>query len=52
MSSGVGPVPQYEMTIAVEAFRRHRSEDEATKVTEAKFTFVAIDENRKSRPLP
>ena len=39
------------MTIAVEAFRRHRSEEEATKVTEAKFTFVAIDDAGKPRPV-
>ena len=39
------------MTIAVEAWRRPRHVDEASKVTEAKFTFVAIDENGKPRPI-
>jgi len=44
-------VGRTSMTIAVEAFRRHRSEDTATKVTEAKFTFVAIDDNGKPRAV-
>jgi acyl-CoA thioesterase YciA len=39
------------MTIAVEAWRRHRDEEEAVKVTEAKFTFVAIDDNGRPRPI-
>ena len=39
------------MTIAVEAWRRHRHEEEMFKVTEASFTFVAIDEDRRPRPL-
>ena len=44
-------VGRTSMTIAVEAYRRHRSEDTATKVTEAKFTFVAIDDAGKPRPV-
>ena len=44
-------VGRTSMTIAVEAYRRHRSEDTATKVTEAKFTFVAIDDNGNPRPV-
>jgi len=44
-------VGRTSMTIAVVAFRRHRSEEEATKVTEAKFTFVAIDDAGKPRPV-
>jgi len=44
-------VGRTSMTIAVEAFRRHRSEEEATKVTEAKFTFVAIDDAGKPRAV-
>ena len=44
-------VGRTSITIAVEAFRRHRSEDTATKVTEAKFTFVAIDDNGKPRAV-
>jgi acyl-CoA thioesterase YciA len=44
-------VGRTSITIAVEAFRRHRSEETATKVTEAKFTFVAIDDNGNPRPV-
>lgn len=39
------------MTIAVEAWRRHRHEIEAIKVTEAVFTFVGVDDNGRSRPV-
>ena len=39
------------MTIAVEAWRRHRHEDLAVKVTEATFTFVAVDTNNRPRPV-
>ncbi len=38
--------------VFVEAWRRRRDGAAANKVTEGTFTFVAIDENRKSRPLP
>ncbi|MEA1675010.1 acyl-CoA thioesterase [Nitrospirillum sp. BR 11163] len=40
------------MRIEVEAWRRSRDADDTNKVTEALFTFVAIDENRRPRPLP
>jgi len=40
------------MTIRVEAWRRSRTEESEYKVTEATFTFVAIDENRKPRLVP
>jgi acyl-CoA thioesterase YciA len=40
------------MRIAVEAWRRARDAEAASKVTEATFTFVAIDEDRRSRALP
>jgi acyl-CoA thioesterase YciA len=40
------------MTIAVEAWRRHRHEEDMHKVTEASFTFVAIDPERKPRAVP
>lgn len=40
------------MKIAVEAWRRHRESEGSVKVTEALFTYVAIDENRRPRPLP
>ncbi len=39
------------MTIAVEAWRRARHQDEASKVTEAKFTFVAIDDHGRPRAV-
>jgi acyl-CoA thioesterase YciA len=39
------------MTIAVEAWRRLRDEDHAAKVTEANFTFVAIDGHGRPRPF-
>jgi acyl-CoA thioesterase YciA len=37
--------------IEVEAWRRHRHEEKRVKVTEAIFTFVAIDENGRPRPV-
>ncbi len=40
------------MKIEVEAWRRSRIAEETVKVTEALFTFVAIDETRRPRPLP
>jgi len=39
------------LTIAVEAWRRHRHEDTSVKVTEATFTFVAVDMNNRPRPV-
>jgi acyl-CoA thioesterase YciA len=44
-------VGRTSITIAVEAYRRQRNEDTATKVTEAKFTFVAIDDNGNPRAV-
>ncbi|MFG1346245.1 acyl-CoA thioesterase [Xanthobacter autotrophicus DSM 431] len=40
------------MRIEVEAWRRARASEETTKVTEAVFTFVAIDETGRPRPIP
>ena len=41
------------MKIEVEAWRRARDSEDTVKVTEAIFTFVAIDhETRRPRPLP
>lgn len=40
------------LRIEVEAWRRARASEETMKVTEAVFTFVAIDENGRPRPLP
>ncbi|MBW4023889.1 MAG: acyl-CoA thioesterase [Proteobacteria bacterium] len=39
------------MKITVEAERRTRYQTETIPVTKAVFTFVAIDENRKPRPI-
>ena len=40
------------MTIEVEAWRRGRHTDEAYKVTQARFVFVAIGEDRQPRRVP
>jgi acyl-CoA thioesterase YciA len=40
------------LTIRVEAWRRSRTDDIRNKVTEATFTFVATDENRRPRIVP
>jgi acyl-CoA thioesterase YciA len=44
-------VGRSSMTIAVEAWRRHRHEEVEVKVTEATFTFVAVDQNNRPRPV-
>ena len=44
-------VGRTSMTIAVEAWRRARHQEDATKVTEAKFTFVAIDDHGRPRAV-
>jgi acyl-CoA thioesterase YciA len=44
-------VGRTSMTIEVEAWRRHRHEEAMHKVTQASFTFVAIDEHRQPRPI-
>ena len=45
-------VGRSSMKIQVEAWQRDRDSDQTAKVTEACFTFVAIDEDRKPRPVP
>ncbi|AXU20698.1 acyl-CoA thioesterase [Novosphingobium sp. THN1] len=40
------------MTIDVETWRRARTGEDRQKVTQARFFFVAIDDERKPRPLP
>lgn len=40
------------MRIEVEAWRRERASEETFKVTEATFTFVAIDEAGRPRAIP
>jgi len=39
------------MRIRVEAWRRHRESEDVLKVTEAVFTAVAVDANRRPRPV-
>ena len=47
----IDTVGRTSLTIAVEAWRRHRSEEQSVKVTEAKFTFVAIDDHGRPRAV-
>lgn len=39
------------MHIRVEAWRRERDQEQDEKVTEANFTFVALDDRGKARPV-
>ncbi len=45
---GVG---RTSIRLQVEAWRRDRTSEKAIKVTEAKFTFVAIDDEGQPRPV-
>lgn len=45
-------VGRTSMTIEIQAWRRARHDETREKVTQARFTFVAIDENRNPRPVP
>ena len=45
-------VGRSSMKIEIEAWRRERAADAANIVTEAVFTFVAIDTARRPRPVP
>jgi acyl-CoA thioesterase YciA len=47
----ISRVGRTSMTVRVEAWRRSRTGDTRSKVTEGTFTFVAVDENRKPRPV-
>lgn len=40
------------LTIHVQTWRRARHTHKTSKVTEGDFTFVALDANRRPRPLP
>lgn len=44
-------VGRTSMTIAVEAWRRDRHQEETCRVTQASFVFVAIDEDRRPRAI-
>ena len=49
---GILRVGKTSLTIRVEAWRRSRTDEVKHKVTEATFTYVAVDENRKPRLVP
>jgi acyl-CoA thioesterase YciA len=44
-------VGRTSIRVAVEAWRRRRDSSEATQVTKGVFVYVAIDANRKPRPV-
>jgi len=44
-------VGRSSMAIKIEAWRRHREQEDRIKVTEAVFTFVAIDDAGKPRAV-
>ncbi|WP_177198373.1 acyl-CoA thioesterase [Novosphingobium sp. CF614] len=48
---GLRKVGRSSMTICIDAWRRHRHEEEAVKVTEAVFTFVAVDDRGRPRMI-
>jgi len=48
----IAKVGNTSITTEVEAWVQRRVEGEQIKVTEGVFTFVAIDENGKPRPVP
>jgi acyl-CoA thioesterase YciA len=50
--AAIEKVGRTSMTIHVEAWRRSRESEEVSKVTEATFTFVAIDDERRPRAVP
>lgn len=50
--AGLVKTGRTSMQIEVQAWRRQREGREMTKVTHATFSFVAVDEDRKPRPLP
>lgn len=48
----VGKVGRTSMQVHVEAWRRSRADEYIERVTEAVFTFVALDDQRRPRPVP
>ncbi|MBL8738538.1 MAG: acyl-CoA thioesterase [Planctomycetes bacterium] len=48
----VTKVGRTSMQVHVEAWRRSRAEERRQIVTEAAFTFVALDDDRRPRPVP
>ena len=45
-------VGRTSLQVHVEAWRRSRAEETRQRVTEAKFTFVALDDDRRPRLVP
>lgn len=45
-------VGRTSLTVHIEVWAAQRDGDHQTKVTEGKFTFVAIDQARQPRPVP
>jgi acyl-CoA thioesterase YciA len=45
-------VGRTSMRIKIEAWRRARDSEETVQVTQAMFTFVALDANGRPRPVP
>ncbi|MCG8668590.1 MAG: acyl-CoA thioesterase [Pseudomonadales bacterium] len=45
-------VGRSSMAVNVEVWAQHPTDSERKKVTEGKFTFVAIDQNGRTRPVP
>ena len=51
--AGIVRTGRSSVTVSVEVYaERQRLEVETVKVTEATLTYVATDQNRRSRPLP
>jgi acyl-CoA thioesterase YciA len=50
--AAIEKVGRTSMTIRVEAWRRSRESEDVSKVTEGTFSFVAIDDDRRPRPVP
>ena len=49
--AGIVQIGRTSMRIHVEAWRRERHQDASERVTEAIFTFVALDANGAARPV-
>ena len=50
--AGILRVGKTSISIRIEAWRRSRTDEAKHKVTEATFTFVAVDKDRKPRLVP
>lgn len=50
--ANVRKVGRTSMQVHVEAWRRNRADDHCERVTEAMFTFVALDDTRRPRLVP